>query len=155
MEFEEYKQEEQSEEDYVDIYSRKAIFWFSVFNFIYGGVLLCINLWVAGYRKAVAEVLIFLLLVQFSYVMAIRYSGINISQEVIKKAASGVPLTVNEMIPLLQVAGITIAFHIAAAFILSRYFFRKYFPDDDYYPKPIFRPLIIYIILALCTRFMI
>ncbi len=154
MEFEEQKQEVQ-EDDYVDIYSKRAILWFSIFNFVYGGLLLMINLWVAGYKRAVAEVAFFLLFVQFTYVIVIRYSGIIIDEKVLRDAAKGAKLTIEQMTPILQVAGITIAFHVVAALVLSMYFFKKYFPDDDYYPKPIFRPLIIYIILALMTRLMI
>ncbi|WP_432326794.1 hypothetical protein ACRQ5D_23560 [Mucilaginibacter sp. P25] len=62
MEFDENKEEEKySEDDYVDIYSKRAIFWFSFFNLIFGGVLLVINLYNAGYRKAVPVVLAFVL----------------------------------------------------------------------------------------------
>jgi hypothetical protein len=154
MEFNEEKQDIQ-DDDYVDIYSKKAIFWFSIFNFLYGGILLIINLWVAGYKKAVAEVAAFLIFVQLTYFLVIKYCGITVDEESLKKAAQGAQLPMDKMLPILEIAGITIAFHIVAAIVLSSYFFKKYFPDDDYYPKPVFRPLLIYIILALLSRFMI
>jgi hypothetical protein len=31
---------------------------------------------------------------------------------------------------------------------LTQYFFKKYFPDDDYYPKSIQKPLLVAIIVG-------
>ena len=40
-------------------------------------------------------------------------------------------------------------FNIFGAAILTGYFFKKYFPEDDYYPKSIGKPLIISVIISL------
>lgn len=154
MEFNEDKVEEQ-EEDFVDIYSKRAIFGFSIFSFLFAGVLLILNLWAAGYKKAITQVLLFLVVFYLIYINAIRYSGIKIDPELIKKASSGTPLTFTQLLPMLELMGLIIALNIIAGLILTRYFFKKYFPDDDYYPKPIWRPLIIYILLSLFSKLLV
>jgi hypothetical protein len=151
MEFEEYKTEEK-EEDYVDIYSKRAIFIFSIFSNIYGGVLLIINLWNAGYKKAISQVLLFLAGYYYLSMLIIKYSGIKIDLDVVKKASTGVPLTLAQISPLLQITGISLLLNVIAGLVLTQYFFKKYFPDDDYYARPIWRPLVIYILLALFSR---
>lgn len=158
MEFNEDPIEEKEirDEDYVDIYSKRAIFGFSVFSNVFGGILLVINLWVAGYKRAVTEVLLFLVSFNIaSYYLSlliIKYANIKVDPDIVKKASAGTQLTINELMPLIQLTGISLAFNIIAAFVYTRYFFKKYFPDNDYYPKSILRPLIIYIIIALFSR---
>jgi hypothetical protein len=153
MEFEEHKTEEQ-EEEYVDIYSKRAIFIFSIFSNIYGGVLLIINLWNAGYKRAISQVLLFLAGFYYLSLLAVKYSGIKIDLEVVKKASTGVP-TFAQILPLLQITGLSLGLNLIAALVLTQYFFKKYFPDDDYYARPIWRPLIIYILLALFSRLLV
>jgi hypothetical protein len=154
MEFNEDKVEEQPD-DFVDIYSKRAIFGFSIFSFLFAGVLLVLNLWAAGYKKAISQVLLFLVLFYLLYINVIRYSGIKIDTELLKKASSGATLTFGQLLPMMELMGLIIALNIIGGLILTRYFFKKYFPDDDYYPKPIWRPLIIYILLSLFSRFLI
>lgn len=151
MDFNDEEIEEQ-QDDFVDIYSKKAIFGFSIFSFLFAGILLIINLWAAGYKKVVTQVLLFLVAFYFIYINVIRYSGINLDPELMKKASTGAPLTFNQLLPMIELMGIIIALNIIAGLVLTMYFFKKYFPDDDYYPKPIFRPLIIFIILSLFFR---
>ncbi|WP_184550237.1 hypothetical protein [Mucilaginibacter sp. FT3.2] len=153
MDFNEEKVEEQ-QDDFVDIYSKKAIFGFSIFSFLFAGVLLIINLWAAGYKKVVSQVLLFLVFFYLIYINAIRYSGIKIDQELIKKASTGASLTFTQLLPMLELMGLILALNIIAGLVLTKYFFKKYFPDDDYYPKPIWRPLVIYIMLSLLSRFL-
>ncbi|MDB5145025.1 MAG: hypothetical protein JWQ66_3738 [Mucilaginibacter sp.] len=154
MEFNEDKKE-YADDEYVDIYSKKAIFWFSFFSYIYGGVLLIINLYAAGYRRAVTQVLLFLLTFYFLSIYAIQSLGIKIDMAMITKATSAAKPDLAQLLPLLQLIGITFAFNIVAGLVLTQYFFKKYFPDDDYYPKPVLQPIIIYIILSIFFRFLL
>jgi hypothetical protein len=132
MEFDENKEveennevEKQGSEDAVEIYSKWAIWGFSIFfSTIFGGVLLVLNLRAVGLKKAANTVLIFSIL----YFIA---SGIIVG--VIGITGSYTPLFIN----------------IVGAAILTGYFFNKYFPEDDYYPKSIGKPLIISIVISL------
>ncbi len=126
MEFDENKEvEEHDSEDAVEIYSRWAIWGFSIFfGTIFGGVLLTLNLRAVGLKKAANTVLLFSIL----YFIA---SGIIV----------GVMGITGSYTPLF--------FNIFGAAILTGYFFKKYFPEDDYYPKSIGKPLIISVIISL------
>lgn len=154
MEFDENKDREAEnqypDEDYVDIYSKRAIFWFSVFSPMYAGVLFIINLWVAGYKKVISQVLAFLFLYYLLVFFVIRSLNIKLDMEALRKFSSGTPITsLSQIMPFLEITALTLVFNIIAGIILTRYFFKKYFPDDDYYPKSVLRPLIIYILLSL------
>lgn len=108
---------EENQEEAVDIYSKNAIRGFSIFfSTIFGGVLLFQNLREVGHKKAANAVLFF----------SIFYTLIGVA------AADSIPHAGN---------GVPIVFNVIGGFILSDYFFPKYFPDNDYYPKPIWRAL--------------
>lgn len=110
-------------DDHVEIYSKMAIRGFSIFfSTLFGGVLLYRNLRVAGYKSGAGIVLLFSVL----YTLA---SIIIFSNFIGSSAAS-------------------IAINIVGGFILSDYFFPKYFPDNDYYPKPIWTALGISILIC-------
>jgi formate hydrogenlyase subunit 3/multisubunit Na+/H+ antiporter MnhD subunit len=49
--------------------------------------------------------------------------------------------------------GISIFLNVVGAVILTFYFFKKYFPDDDYYPKSITNPIILTILTIIVLRF--
>jgi hypothetical protein len=120
----EESQEEIIEEDHVEIYSKNAIRGFSIFfSPLFGGMLLYRNLRVAGYKSGARMVILF----------SILYTLISI-------------LIVSNFI---NSSGASLAINIIGAFILSDYFFPKYFPDDDYYPKPIWTALGISLLILL------
>ena len=160
MDFDENKDEEieskYSEDDYVDIYSKRAIFWFCIFfDVVFGGVLLMINLITAGYRKAASHVLLFSVLYYILTIYIISISGIKVDVATLKKASSGVQLSPAEIKPLLSLAGLTIILKIVGGFILTRYFFKKYFPDNDYYPKPIWRAIMVSLLISLFLAYVL
>jgi hypothetical protein len=108
------------------IYSKKAIWGFSVFfTPIFGGVLLMQNLFDIGKRKEGYRVLI----------MAIILSA----------AIYGILFTVPK-----QSTGLTFLLNGAGGYVLSEVFFPKYFPSkDQYLTKAIWKPLIISLIIIL------
>lgn len=116
------------DQDYdVEIYSKQAIFWFTVLvSPLYGGVLLMINLWSAGHRRATVNIIFFLIIFFLLEGFLVR----------------AVPLDV------LSKQVMVIGLNVAAGF-LFRYFFDSYFPDDDYYPKSIAAPLIVALVLII------
>lgn len=130
MEFDENKEvEEQDSEDAVEIYSKWAIWGFSIFfSTIFGGVLLVLNLRAVGLKKAANTVLIFSILYFLASGIIVGFLGMT---------GSYTPLF----------------FNIVGAAILTGYFFNKYFPENDYYPKSIAKPLVISIIIAFALIF--
>ncbi|WCT13858.1 hypothetical protein [Mucilaginibacter jinjuensis] len=120
-----YTEDSQSEDNYdIEIYSKRAIWGFSIFfSTIFGGVLLMSNLRSAGYRKEANLVLLFSLLYTFIGSLLTAYIG-------------------------MQASIAAIVFNGIGAAILTEYFFNKYFPESDYYPKSIMKPLAIS--LAIC-----
>jgi len=154
MEFNEDKIEEQ-DGDFVEIYSQRAIFWFSVFSFIYGGVLLIINLRAAGYKKAIAEVAAFMVVYYIASAFAVVALNIKVDLSTIKMASSGVQVPPDVMKSMLILSGVSILINVIGALVLTRYFFKKYFPDEDYYPRPVLQPVIIFILIYLAFRFII
>ncbi|NHA03663.1 hypothetical protein G7092_07650 [Mucilaginibacter sp. HC2] len=150
MDFDEDKIEE-SEGDYVEIYSRRAIFWFAVFSPLYAGILLIINLWVAGYKWVISQVILFLLFSNLLLLFIVRALNIKPDLEALRKFVSGsTPLTsFSQVMPFFQLFCLTLVFNIVAGIVLTRYFFKKYFPDDDYYPRSVLWPILIYVLLTL------
>jgi hypothetical protein len=126
MEFDENTNiEEQNNDGAVEIYSKWAIWGFSIFfSTIFGGVLLMSNLRAVGLKKAGNNVLIFSILYSITSVIVAGAFGANNSYA-------------------------SIFFNVTGAAILTGYFFKKYFPDNDYYPKSIGKPLIISIAISL------
>jgi len=109
----------------VEIYSKNAIRGFSIFfSTIFGGVLLYQNLKTAGYKKGANTVLTF----------AIIYTLITV-------------IIVSNLAHVSSSS--SIVFNLIGGFILSDYFFSKYFPDNDYYPKPIWNALGVSILICI------
>jgi len=48
--------------------------------------------------------------------------------------------------------GLSLAFNIIGGLILTQYFFKKYFPDKDYYPKSIVTPVIVIVFIVILAR---
>lgn len=126
MEFDENKEtEEQDNEDAVEIYSKWAIWGFSIFfSTIFGGILLVLNLRAVGLKKAANTVLLFSILYFLASGVIVGFLGMT---------GTYTPLFLN----------------IVGAAILTGYFFNKYFPEDDYYPKSIGKPLILSIVISI------
>jgi hypothetical protein len=124
MEFEE-QEEQQPEERGVAIYSKWAVLGFSVFfSPLIGGILLALNLRSAGYKdKAI-------LVVAFSIAYQL-VAGILLNQ-------SGKDLGVLSLVS-----------NIIGGGILAEFFYKKYFPDDDYEHKSIWKPLLIVLLITI------
>lgn len=154
MEFDNNEEQKYSDDDYVDIYSKRAIFWFSFFNLIFGGVLLVINLYNAGFKKAIPAVLAFVLFFTYLSSFIILHSGINMQLlvDAMNTATKGGQPTPQQLNTLLTVLGINLGLGLIGALILTQLFFKRYFPDNDYYPKPIGIPLLIFILLMFISR---
>lgn len=115
---------ENGQDEHVEIYSKWAIRGFSIFfSTIFGGILLYRNLNTVGYKKAATNVLIFSVL----YTLAVVVIVSN----------------------FLNNSGASVAFNVVGGIILSDYFFPKYFPDNDYYPKPIWKALGISLLICI------
>lgn len=154
MEFENNEEEKYSNNDYVDIYSKRAIFWFSFFDLIFGGVMLVINLYNAGFKKAIPGLLAFILAFYAFSSFIILHSGINLQLivDAMNVATKGGKPNVEQLTATFSLFGLNVAFGIVGALILSQFFFKRYFPDNDYYPKPVGLPILIFILLKVLIR---
>jgi hypothetical protein len=125
QENDDYIEDPQEDDNYdIEIYSKRAIWGFSIFfSTIFGGVLMMINLREAGYKKEANLVLGFSLLYTVVGSLAMSYIG-------------------------MQSSLFAIVFNGVGAAILTEYFFNKYFPEEDYYPKSITKPLIISLVIC-------
>lgn len=112
--------------EYPKIYSEKAIWGFSVlFTSIFGGVLLMQNLKIVGKNKEANKIL-----------------AISILFTIITIAIVNIPEKPNSSISFLL--------NMAGGGILSKYYYPKYFPNEnDFTKKPIWKPLIISIIITI------
>jgi len=108
------------------IYSRKAIWGFSIFfSPIFGGVLLMRNLKDISKDKAANIVM----------TLSIAYTVFTF-------------IIVN--IPEKSISSLTMGFNFVGGYVLSEYFFKLYIPEGENYPKKkIWKPLIISIIITL------
>ena len=108
------------------IYSKMAIRGFSIFfTSIFGGVLLMQNLKDIGKRKEANMILLF----------SILFTAVSI-------------YIVN--IPEKPKSSLTMLCNLIGGYILSDYFYKKYFPtDDNYEKKKIWKPLIISILITI------
>jgi hypothetical protein len=144
MELDENNVPEEQEGDYVEIYSKRAIFWFSVLAMpLIGGVLLVLNLRAAGLKKAAYMVAIFA-------VLYTALSDLAVSEYLMHYK---IDLTVYNT-NLFVLSLMSIGLNIAGGLILSEYFFKKYFPEDDYYPKSIANPLFVTVIIVIALKFL-
>jgi hypothetical protein len=129
--------------DYVEVYSKRAVFWFSVLaDPLFGGALLIINLWLAGYKRAVAQVALFLIV--YETVVTKTQSWYTGYYKVDLTVVDG-----NSLVFVLMSKG----FQIAGAIILTSYFYKKYFPDDDYYPRSIITPLLVIVFIVMLLAY--
>jgi hypothetical protein len=142
MEFEENSEIEEQDDEGVEIYSKKAVFWFSfLLGPIFGSVLLILNLREAGYKKAVSVVLLFTILIdilsQVVIFFYIKYNHIDLVaiQQKMANYKSGDAYPFDQKYVLMIF--IALAIRLTGALIISQYFFKKYFPENDYYPKSI------------------
>lgn len=144
MEFDENNELEEEEGDAVEIYSKWAIFGFSIMpSPLFGGILLMINLWAAGLKTAMYAVLAFVI------------SYMAITDLLISKFLT-VPKVINPNVidkSFLTLAGVSLLVNLIGGVILSFVFFKKYFPENDYYPKSIAIPILVVIFLTILTRF--
>ena len=144
MNFDENNVPEEQDGEYVEIYSKKAIFWFSVLAMpLIGGVLLVMNLWAAGLKKAAYTVGIFSILYT-------AFSDFAVSEYLVHYKVDLKAYNNN----LLVLSLLSIALNVTGGLILSEYFFKKHFPEDDYYPKSIANPLFVTIIIIIALRFL-
>ena len=127
-------------EGLVEIYSKKAIFWFTLFfTTIFGGVMLAINLRKAGLNRGAVSVMLFAVGYYFLSSFAVS-SGLKLVQ------ASKENL-------IFIAAGASVVANLIGGLILTGYYFKNYFPDDDYYPRSIQNPLIIALLLFIVQSF--
>ena len=139
MEFDENNAASEPEDNYIDIYSKRAVLWFSILTRpLFGGVLLLLNLKAAGFRQAFYIVLVFMLLITAATNFAVNKYCLTHKFSLTVPSAN-----------LFICYGIAIAFNIAGGLVLAVYFFKKYFPDDDYYPKSIVTPVIVTLLAVL------
>ncbi|MFM6976299.1 MAG: hypothetical protein ACKOW2_05570 [Sphingobacteriaceae bacterium] len=107
------------------IYSKKAVWWFSIiFSPIFDGFLLRQNLIEEGRKKEATKVLIASALLTL-LIMLILTS--------INQRSSGLTLTLNML----------------GGGVISEFFFEKYYPDENYEYKEIWKPLFICTIITI------
>ena len=134
--------EQQPEEHGVAIYSKLAILLFSIiFDPIIGGVLLMLNLRSIGYKKEGTKVLLFSIAYYFVSGFLISYIA-NVLR---------IPLTMDTLLknPNPKIIVSLIVLKIIGGGILAEYFFKKYFPHDDYEHKSIWKALLITILVLI------
>jgi hypothetical protein len=133
--------------DYIEIYSRKAIFWFAVFSPLYASILLMINLWAAGFKSAIYQVVIFI----FGWAFLTYIVENKLAQLLhINNILTSDPKLFSKV---LYVDLASLALNIVCGGILAGFFFKKYFPDNDYYPRSVQTPLVIFICFILFSLF--
>ncbi|WP_302902511.1 hypothetical protein [Mucilaginibacter sp. BT774] len=131
--------EQQPQQRQVAIYSKWAILAFSVFFApLMGGILLMINLRSVGFKRQATGILLFSIAYQFVAAMVIG--------SVLK-----LPANINRMALLHNTQFIiySLVSQIIGGGILAEYFYKKYFPDDNYKYKSVWRPLAVILIITL------
>jgi hypothetical protein len=125
MEFDTREEDEFLEHEEIEIYSKRAIWGFSLFfSPIFGAVLLMMNLRAAGHKNAGYTVLFFSIAYTIFGSLLFNYLG-------------------------MRTGGFGVIWNIIGAAILAEYFFKKYFPENDYYPRSIAKPLMISLLITL------
>jgi hypothetical protein len=131
--------EQQPDEKGVAIYSKWAILGFSIFfSPIGGAVLLMLNLRSIGYKKAGISVLLFAIAYQF-------IAGILLAS-LLRNA--GAPINKQDIIGNNKMFIYSLIINIIGGGILAEYFFKKYFPEDDYEHKSIMIPILIALLIS-------
>jgi hypothetical protein len=136
------EQEQRPEEKGVAIYSKLAILLLSIFfDPIVGGVLLMLNLRSVGYKKEGSTVLLFSIAYYFISGFLISYIA-NLLR---------IPLTMETLLkhpdPKIMVS--IIVMRIIGGGVLAEYFFKKYFPHDDYEHKSIWKALLVTLLVII------
>jgi len=128
------------EEQELAIYSKLAVLLFSIFfSPLIGGVLLMLNLRSAGYKKEGTRVLLFAIAYQLLSSVAVSY----VAQLMRIKPDDPAMLKNTQVIVSL------IILNIIGGGILAEYFFKKYFPDNDYQHKSIWKALLITLLISI------
>lgn len=134
------EQDQQPEEHGVAIYSKLAILLFSIFfDPIVGGVLLMLNLRSIGYKKEGTTVLLFSIAYYFVSGFLVSYMA----------SALGITLTMENLLKNPKIIVTLLVMKIIGGGILAEYFFKKYFPHDDYEHKSIWGALLITILVLI------
>lgn len=142
MEIDDNNVPEEQGDDYVEIYSKTAVFWFSMLDPIFGGALLLINLNAAGYKKAFYTVLSGLIL----------YTGVVTYVE--NKLLLDYKIDITTPNTNLIVFSFSfLILKILTGLLLSRAIFKRYFPDEDYYPKNVASALLVVFLVIICLGY--
>jgi membrane protease YdiL (CAAX protease family) len=132
--------ENQPEEQGVAIYSKLAVLLFAIFfSPLVGGILLMLNLRSIGYK------------IQGTVVLAFAIAYQLISSVVLSYFSKSMGIAPNDP-AMLQNPKIIIGLfimNIIGGGILAEYFFKKYFPEDDYEHKSIWKALLITIFIGI------
>ena len=116
---------EQQSENTVKIYSKRAIFGFSVFfSPVFGGVLLRQNLMDYKMKKEANIVLL------------------------VSIGLTALVFIILELIPIIN-STFTLVLNLIGGSVLSEYFFKKYFSNEKYEYKKIWKPLIISLLITI------
>jgi hypothetical protein len=141
MEPEENNIPEVQADDAVEIYSGRAIFWFALLiSPLCAGVLLILNLRAAGYKKGYNIVAAFTLLLTLAYhftaVYLINFYKINLQAYFAVMWTKKSSFDLNDQHVFILEA-VVFLLRILIGLIFTRYFFKRYFPENDYYAKPV------------------
>jgi len=137
MEFQEI--EGQPDKQEIAIYPKWAIVLFTILaSPIVGGILLVINLRAAGYKREGTRVILFVIAYLFVAAMVIA--------SVMKLPAK---VDIMALMKDTQYLIYNLVAYIICGGILTEYFFKKYFPGDNYKYKSVWRPLAVILIISL------
>lgn len=133
-------EEQQPEVQGVAIYSKWAVLLFSIFfTPIAGSILLMLNLRSVGLKREGNSVLLFAIAYQLVSSIFVSYFFRDLATHATNK----------EMFMNKKLIVCTIIGAIIGGGILAEYFFKKYFPYDDYERKSVWKPLIITILIVI------
>ena len=111
--------------------------------------MLAINLFNVGYKKAIAGVLIFSVV----FYAVTNYIGLKLAvyYQLTKLNIDFKNADIATREDFLKFGMILIGLNFIGATIMTRAFFKRYFPEEDYYPRSITGPLIITFILIILS----
>jgi hypothetical protein len=133
-------EQQQPEEQGVAIYSKATLLFFSIFfSPLVGSVLLMLNLRSAGYKRQGTMILLLGIAWQFLCGIAVNYAA----------KLLGFPQNDTKVLQHPQVVVLVLILNIIGGGLLAEYFFKKYFPLDDYEHKSIWRALLITLLVCI------
>lgn len=133
-------EEQQPEERSIAIYSKATLLFFSIFfSPLVGSVLLMLNLRSAGYKRQGTMIVLFGIAWQFLSGLVVNYAA----------NALGFPKNDPQMFKHPQIVVLLLILNIIGGGILAEYFFKKYFPFDDYEHKSIWKALLITLVVCI------